>query len=149
MHNIKPYFLFFISFFILTGCHATTKDQFEWRETMSSPTGYPTEIYRGSLISEDGRSTRLFLGLHKGPWGSSGRSMRNGVKPLPNRLQAIWVAYAEDAVYEIDSEINYDKMVRLFRESYYTPTMDHANPEPRKEHFNEINVGFAPGGMVV
>lgn len=123
--------------------------KFEWGETMSCPTGYPVETYRGGLISEDGNYTSLFLGLHKGPWGSSGRSMRKGVKSLPKRIETIWIAYAEDAVYEIDTEINYDKILKLFNEGFYVPSMSNSNPEPRKENFSEVNVGFAPGGMVV
>ncbi len=149
MLKIKLLISTFISFFIFTGCQAVSEDKFEWSETISNPTGYPVEIYRGSLISKEGDSTSLFLGLHKGPWGSSGRSMRDGVKSVPHRLHAIWLAYAENAVYEIDTEINYEKMLRLFKESYYTPALDETNPKPWKRQFNKINVGLAPGGMVV
>ena len=58
------------------------KTKFDWRETLSCPTGYPVEIYSGGLISQDGKYTSLLLGLHNGPWGSSGRSMRGSVKQI-------------------------------------------------------------------
>ena len=86
---------------------------------------------------------KLILGLHKGPWGSSGRSMRGGVKQIPNRLQATWVSYAEDCMYEIHTEIDYDKMLQLFNEGYYTPSKNE-NPEPRKQNYDEIIVGWLP-----
>ena len=60
----------------------------------------------------------------------------------------MWVSYAEDCMYEIDTEIDYDKMLKLFNEGYYIPSMND-NPEPRKENYKEIIVGMAPGGVVV
>lgn len=146
------YLLFLLIPLQLASCQTKLKnmeEQFEWQETMSNPTGYPTEVINGSLISEDGTHTSLFLGLHKGPWGSSGRSMRSGIKQLPNKLVVTWRAYAEDLTYKIETEIDYNKILTLFKEGFYLPSMDDKNPEPRKEKFNEINVGFAPGGVVV
>lgn len=146
------YLLFLLIPLQLASCQTKLKnmeEQFEWHETMSNPTGYPTEVINGGLISEDGTHTSLFLGLHKGPWGSSGRSMRSGLKQIPSKLDVTWRAYAEDLTYTIETEIDYNKILSLFKEGFYLPSMNDENPEPRKEKYSEINVGFAPGGVVV
>ncbi len=139
----------FISFFIFTGCQAVSEDKFEWIESMSNPLGYPTEVYKGGLVSVDGTYTSLYLGVTEGEWGQEGGGMQSGMKQLPNKLEAIWVAYAEDATYKIDVDIDHHKIAQLFDEGYWLPSMSEENPEPRKENYDEINVGFAPGGMVV
>lgn len=124
------------------------KDKFDWIESISSPLGYPAEIYRGGLLSEDGNYTSLYLGATTGEWGEGGGGMRGGVKQLPNRLEAIWISYAEGVVYEINTAIDYDKLLKLFNEGYYVPSKNSDVPEPRQENFDEIIVGLAPGGMV-
>lgn len=149
----------FISYFILflmplqwMSCQnneTKMNDKFEWTEAMSNPLGYPTEVFRGGLVSADGTYTSLYLGVTEGEWGEEGGGMRSGMKQLPNKLEAIWVAYAEDVTYKIEVEINHNKIVKLFKEGYWLPSMNEENPEPRKENYDEINVGFAPGGMVV
>ena len=127
-----------------------TMTKYEWRETISCPTGYPIDVYRGGLESADGSFTSLYLGTHSGNhgWGSAGRGMSNGVKSIPNHLHVIWISYAEKIFYEVDTNIDYEKMLGLFREGYFTPS-DGDNPNPRKENYNQIIVGFAPGGIVV
>lgn len=129
-----------------TGTNAPiTTDKFYWQETISCPTGYPIDVYHGNL-EWDGGSTSLYLGTHGGPWGITGRSMSSGVKGVPKHLDVIWLSYAEDTFYHVDTAIDYDKMVRLFSEGY--PSKD-ANGEMRNEKYNYIVVGMAPGGVVV
>lgn len=124
--------------------------KYEWQETVSCPLGYPIDVYMGGLQSEDGGFRSLVLGTHSGNngWGSAGRSMSNGEKSIPNHLHVKWISYAEKVFYEIDTAIDYDKMLNMFKEGYFTPSMGD-NPNPRKENYNQIIVGFAPGGVVV
>ncbi|WP_164875558.1 DUF2931 family protein [Apibacter sp. HY039] len=126
-------------------------EKFEWGETISCPPGYPVDVYRGGLQSVDGGFTSLYLGTHSGieGWGSEGRSMSDGKKTVPNHLHVIWLSYAEDCFYEVDTDIDYEKMVKLFKQGYYTPSSSASRPEPFKEKYNRIIVGFAPGGTVV
>ena len=128
-----------------------SSENFEWKETISCPLGYPVDVYRGGLESANGGFTSLYLGTHSGNdgWGSSGRSMSNGFKPVPNHLHVIWVSYAEKQFYEVDVDIDKEKMVKFFRDGYYVPSMSNDHPQPRKENYNQIVVGFAPGGVVV
>ncbi|WP_443937013.1 DUF2931 family protein [Pedobacter sp. MW01-1-1] len=127
------------------------KTKFNWQETISCPLGYPVDVYRGGLKDANGGYTSLYLGTRSGNsgWGSLGSSMSNGMKTIPNYLHVIWVSYAEKVFYEIDTPIDYDKMIELFNKGYYSPSMNRSKPQPRHENYDTIVVGFAPGGTVV
>lgn len=125
------------------------KKEFNWTESSGSPLGYPIEVFTGGLESEHN-----FVSLCTGTasserWGDSGSGgMSGGVQEIPNRLNVIWLSIVEDAFYELDTPLDYDKMLSLFEEGYYIPSTNE-DPEPRKENFDLINVGFAPGGVVI
>jgi hypothetical protein len=125
-------------------------EKFDYQPTISCPVGFPVDVYRGSLESQDGGFEPLNLGTHGGPWGATGRSMSSGVKGVPNKLNLIWVSYAEDTFYSIDCEIDYNKMVEKFKEGYQDSAFFfNKKGEYKKESYNYIVVGFAPGGVVV
>ncbi|WP_128152619.1 DUF2931 family protein [Apibacter raozihei] len=155
--KIKKYLLvlLILNSVVAVSCQDQNKQQmnekFQWKETISCPSGYPVDVFRGGLESNDGRFTSLFSGIHTGKygWGSEGRSMSNGLKPLPERLHVIWISYAEKTFYEVDTAIDREKIYRLFSRGYYTPSMNKQRPEPFKREYDLINVGFAPGGVVV
>lgn len=125
------------------------RDKFEWQEAKSAPPGYPIEVYMGGLQSKNG-FTSLYSGTTLGlnGWGTGGGGMSSGLKTIPNHLHVIWVSYFEHKFYEVDTPIDYDKMVTLFNEGYYIPS-EADDPRPRKENYSTIMVGFAPGGVVV
>ncbi|MDO4228971.1 MAG: DUF2931 family protein [Capnocytophaga sp.] len=92
-------------------------------------------------------------GTTLGSWGEANRGMSSGLKTIPNHLHVIWVSYFEHKFYEIDTPIDYEKMVALFNEGYYEmPFVNAPNvkePSLNKTNYNTIVVGFAPGGVVV
>ena len=151
-------FLFALLSLLLSSCENTThnnktvmkNDEFEWQETLSCPPGYAIDVFAGGLSSKRG-FTSLFLGTHTGKsgWGSDGRSMTYGVKTLPNHLHLIWVSHFEHKFYEVDTPIDYQKMVDLFNEGYYLASDDPDNPDPYWRNYDSIVVGLAPGGVVV
>ena len=126
-------------------------EKFEWHESKSAAPGYPIEVYRGGLKRPNGGFTSLFGGLTTGKhgWGTVGDGMSKGVKTLPNGLHVKWVSYAEDCVYEIDTPIDYAKLLALFKKGYHAPTNHLKRTEPFKYEYRQINVGFAPGGVVI
>lgn len=126
-----------------TTMNQNTVEEFHWKETISCPTGYPIDVHDGALILPGGGTVGLHLGTHNGPWGATGRSMSNGVKPLPKKIDVIWLSYAEDTFYEIDSDIDYDKILALFKEGYLDSNTN------KNRTYTTIVVGFAPGGVVV
>ena len=129
----------------------TMKEEFEWKESVSCPLGYPVDVFMGGLELTDGGYASLFSGLHTGRegWGSLGRIMGSGIKPLPKRLNVIWISFAEKTFYHVDAELDYEKITGLFRKGYFTPSINKDNPEPFKENYRTINIGFAPGGVAV
>jgi hypothetical protein len=124
----------------------TNLPEFKWEENLNCPPGYPIEVYRGGLEGN------VYVSLSQGTstgirgWGASGAGMSYGIKPLPSRINCIWVSYAEGCLYKIDSPIDYDKLVNLFREGYPDSNRKFGK---RKRTFSTILVGFAPGGVVV
>ncbi|MFB9057282.1 DUF2931 family protein, partial [Mariniflexile ostreae] len=123
---------------------AHMKTVFKWQEGINAPLGYPVEVYRGGLEAADGY-TSLSIGVTSGAWGAEGSGMSNSVKSIPKRIHCIWVAYAEDCMYEVDSDIDYDKMLHLFNEGF--PVLRRSGIE--KDTYSMIVTGFAPGGVVV
>jgi hypothetical protein len=121
-------------------------EYFKWEESTSSPTGYPIDVYRGGFELKGGNFVGLNNGTDAGPWGLAGNGKSSGVKPVPDRINAVWLSYAEDTFYNIDCPIDYDKMVRLFKEGYDDKD---ASGKIRQETYGRIVAGFAPGGVVV
>jgi hypothetical protein len=117
--------------------------EFQWEENISSPLGYPVEIYRGGFELP---YVSLNQGTTTGEWGSTGGGMSYGIKPLPREINCIWVSYAERCHYKINTKIDYIKLLKLFQEGYPDSNRKFGK---RKTTFNIIKVGFAPGGVVV
>jgi hypothetical protein len=131
---------------------ATKIEKFRWQDGSTCPIGYPIEVYRGGFEMEDGGYVSLQAGTDNGQggWGDPGTGgMSDGIKTVPNRLHVQWVAYAEECVYEIDIEIDYDKMVKYFKEGYYdSMVFFNKGGKLEKETYTAIVVGYAPGGAV-
>ncbi|WP_245688935.1 DUF2931 family protein [Riemerella columbipharyngis] len=58
----------------------------------------------------------------------------------------IWLSYAKDCFYKVDTPIDKDKIFSLFKEGYLWMG---ANSNIRHTNYDEITAGFAPGGVVV
>jgi Protein of unknown function (DUF2931) len=123
------------------------KTSFSWEEGLNAPLGYPIEVYRGGLELETG-----FVGLSgEGTttgfegWGTDANGASYGEKSLPKRIHCIWLSYAEDCFYEIDCNVDYDKMLRLFNEGYIEKNVQGRDVVT----YGKIMTGFAPGGVVV
>ena len=140
-----------LSILLVTSCKTDKKmniPKFKWEESKTTAPGYPMEVYRGGLKGADGSFRSLYGGISTGKhgWGSVGGGWGSAIQSLPNGLHVKWVSFAEDCVYEIDTPINYDKILALFKKGYRIP-LSNFRP-PLKSNFNVINVGFAPGGVV-
>jgi hypothetical protein len=129
----------------------TNFPEFDWKANVNCPPGYPVEVYMGGLEG-NGSYASLDSGTATGKsgWGFSGADVSYGIKTLPRRINCIWVSYAEGCFYSIDSPIDYDKMLQLFKEGYQDSGA-YFNDEGAYEKctFNTIVVGLAPGGTVV
>ena len=141
-------FLFALLSLLLSSCENTThnnktvmkNDEFEWQETLSCPPGYAIDVFAGGLSSKRG-FTSLFLGTYTGEdgWGAGSSGMTYGVKTLPNHLHLIWVSHFEHKFYEVDTPIDYQKMVDLFNEGYYLASDDRDNPDPYWQNYDSMS----------
>ena len=89
---------------------------YDWKETISCPPGYPVEVYKGGLQNlKEGTYVSLNLGVHRGleGWGSQGRSMDSGVKPLPDHLNVVYLSFAEDKFFQVDCDLDHEKIASL------------------------------------
>jgi hypothetical protein len=131
---------------------ATKTEKFNWQDGSTCPIGYPIEVYRGGFEAEDGSYVSLQAGTDNGDggWGDPGTGgMSSGIKTVPNKLRVQWVAYAENCTYEIDTDIDYDKMVHYFKEGYLDSMVFlNKGGKLEKETYTYIVVGYAPGGAV-
>jgi hypothetical protein len=128
----------------------TATEQFDWVEAVNAPQGYPIEVYRGGFILKNGRSVGMFSGPTHLEWGGDINGMNSGVKPLPVRLNVIWVSFRERCLYEIDCALDYDKMLDLFNEGFQDSAFFfNKNGTYKKVTYNIIQAGFLPGGGVV
>lgn len=127
----------------------TMEEKFEWEEKKTAPLGYPVEVYKEGLISTTSgyfRSLKSGITTGKHGWGYGGGGMGSHISPIPDRLHAVWLSYAEDCFYEIDVTIDKQKILSLFREGYQWLS---ANKDILHRNYYKIVVGFAPGGVVV
>lgn len=162
MKNLKPFFMSLLLLLAFTSsCQDSAKknksnkenekqamnvEKFYWQENINSPLGFPVEVYKGGFEAVDGSYVSLSIGPDTGNWGELGSGMSTGVKAVPNRLNLTWISYAENVFYDIDTQIDYEKMVKLFKEGYLDENKKFGR---KKEEFNVIMAGFAPGGVVV
>ena len=156
MKKLIIYLFCLFAFSQLASCQNKTEKNmsteiYDWKETISCPPGYPVEVYRGGLQNlKEGTYTSLNLGLHRGleGWGSQGRSMNSGTKPLSDHLNVVYLSYAEDKFFQVDCDLDYEKMASLFRKGYDI-TATSGSGKTRHENYDTVIVGFAPGGVCV
>ncbi|WP_164914176.1 DUF2931 family protein [Aquimarina sediminis] len=120
-------------------------EKYEWIPSASAPKYNPMQIHKGRLIYENGESIYIPSGhtLHQG-WGKSGPTHIVGedFKPIPTKLEITWVSYLEKKFYKGSFDLPKEKIAKLFKEGYI-------NRLNKKDTYSEINVGLAPGGVVV
>ncbi|MFC6269775.1 DUF2931 family protein, partial [Frigoriflavimonas asaccharolytica] len=124
---------------------------YEWKDATSVPYGFPIDIYKGGLQNlKIGSYTSLNAGttIGDGYWGEASYGMGSGVKPLPDHLNVVFLSYAEEKFYQIDEDLDYEKIREYFRKGYDTK-LTNGTGEIRHVNYNTIIVGFAPGGVCV
>lgn len=124
-------------------------EKFEYKPTISCPVGYPINVYRGGFELADGTFEHLDLGIHYGPWGATGASMSSGLKTVPLKINLIWVSFAEDVFYRINTEIDSKLIIEKFKEGYPNSSLFFGRKIKENETYDYIVAGFAPGGVVV
>lgn len=150
---MKIHTIIFFLMTLLVSCQNKSKntmEKYEWEESTSAPLGYPIEVYRGGFSTKEGAFVSLYGGTTTGTngWGYPSGGMSNNKKTIPDHLHVIWLSYAEDAMFEIDTDIDREKITDYFNKGYEWKTLNNSG-EIRHKNYSSIVVGFAPGGVVV
>jgi Protein of unknown function (DUF2931) len=115
--------------------------KYRWSGNTSSPQEYPTEVYSGFLgnygFSEMG-------GFDNSGWGSSTSGMSNITAPAPETLEITWRSFVENKFYTGSWTLPKAKIEALFDAG-----TGFVFEDGEKETYNTIQIGLAPGGMVV
>jgi hypothetical protein len=120
-------------------------EEYEWVPTVGASEEYPIRIIEGQFISNNGFSPNLprisFVALG---WGENGSVMVVGPdkKPVPDSLALTWLSFAENKFYRGRFALPQQKMADLLKEGY---VYHYTN---KREKYNYITVGLAPGGGV-
>ncbi|WP_108868969.1 DUF2931 family protein [Aquimarina aquimarini] len=119
--------------------------KYEWRPSACAPKFSPVQIHKGSFIYENEESIYIPSGhtLDQG-WGKLGAThiVGDDSKPIPVKLEITWLSYLEKKFYKGSFDLPSKKIETLFAEGY----MDRLG---QKKTYSRINVGLAPGGIVV
>lgn len=124
---------------------------YDWKDATFVPYGFPIDIYKGGLQNlQTGSYTSLNAGttIGNGYWGEASYGMGSGVKSLPDHLNVVFLSYAEEKFYQIDEDIDYEKMRKYFRKGYDTKLIN-GTGDIRHVNYDTIIVGFAPAGVCV
>lgn len=124
--------------------------RYQWQGSMSNPTAYPVQLYKGYFIyPKDEKSEFTFSEgntvNYKAKWGEDGGDTGKRINALPKALDITWYSFAEDAFYRLNSPVDYNKLRMLFSKPY----TDRRGTRNFEENYDRIVMGFAPGGVVV
>ncbi|MFJ1492204.1 DUF2931 family protein [Capnocytophaga canis] len=127
------------------------EEKYEWGAGISTEIGFPVRIYAGRVGDMTIMSgfTASFDKPDDG-WGV-GYSEGSMKKHLPKDLDIIWLSYVEDCFYHVKGNLDYVRILTLFREGFkYRVENLEAYPMGYREvTYDTIVVGLAPGGVVV
>ena len=139
----------------LTGCwgykakqnkaNANAQPEYEWGIAVNAPIGYPIRFYAGRVggMSITGE---LYSETREPDWGEAFSYESHSMEELPQNVDMVWLSYKEDCFYRLKTAIDYEKIVKLFREGFNQRV---PNGEVRHKTYDTIVVGIAPGGVVV
>ncbi|MET4137868.1 DUF2931 family protein [Pedobacter sp. UYP1] len=125
-------------------------DRYEFYGSMSNPTGYPVQLYKGRFIFQDDDGYQFTFSEgngvnYKAKWGAEGTKTRTQVMSLPKAIDITWYSFVEDVFYRVNSPVDYNKLLTLFSKPY----AEKRRKRIVEENYNCIVMGLAPGGVLV
>ena len=138
-------------------CSQTTKkmeqEQFNYAVTFSAPEVYPAEVHYGYLTND---KKEMVAGVPKagsveGGWQYDGTKAGQGGNEIPTHLNVTYVSYVDKKFYQADVNLPKEKMLQLFRQGFEVKALKDTNGNRlwNKSTYNVLNIGAAPGGVVV
>ena len=141
----------------LTGCwgykakqnkanaNANIEPEYEWGVAVNTPIGYPIRFY-AARVGSTPIVRELYSITEEPAWGNAFGYESTSMDKLPKSVDMVWLSYKEDCFYRLKTAIDYEKIVKLFREGFNQRV---PNGEVRHKTYDTIVVGIAPGGVVV
>ncbi len=130
---------------IFINCKPKKMETFEWDATSCAPKFYPMGVYQATFIFENGNAMDIpGADFMQNGWGDASSFVcGDNSKPIPERLELTWLSYTENKFYTGSFLLPKDSIINLFKEGF--------TEFQSKKHgtYNVINVGMAPGGIVV
>ena len=139
-----------LTILLLSNC-SFMDEKYEWGAGISTEIGFPVRIYAGRVgdVSIMASFTASFDRPDDG-WGV-GTQEGSMMKQLPKDIDIVWYSYVEDCFYRVKADLDYPKLLKLFREGY-KERANNLEAFPKgygEETFRTFVVGLAPGGVVV
>ena len=139
----------------LTGCwgykakqnkaNANVEPKYEWGVAVNAPIGYPIRFY-AARVGSTPIVRELYSETREPDWGCATGYESHSMDKLPKNVDMVWLSLKEDCFYRLKTAIDYEKIVKLFREGFNQRV---PNGEVRHATYDTIVVGIAPGGVVV
>ncbi|WP_373811117.1 DUF2931 family protein [Porphyromonas macacae] len=140
--------------------------EYHWRTEVKVPAGYPVSILGGSFYAEGLRKGKGMIeeigtgGIgvteeHEATFphwytgsGSPGFSSTSKAKLPPQNIMISWLSYVEGCEYELkETDIDQKRINTLFEEGFMYPGT--LKSSPQRDGYDAIQVGLAPGGVVI
>jgi len=121
-------------------------EKFYWSPTECSPELYPTNLVGGYFIFKDGSHIGMSgMDPIKNGWGRDGSNdaIGDGKNPIPVKLEITWLSYTENKFFSGSFDLPSDTLLNLFQLGYKD------SHTLKQETYLGIDVGMAPGGVVV
>lgn len=148
--------------------HQNMYKKYPWQGQVKVPVGYPATVF-GTLYAKDGEDgDPTFASLSVGVaevyeneeegitfphWGISGSPGFNDFNPkiVPQTIFVNWISYVDGYDYYLEeTPLDTQRIKALFKEGYYSPAHILSKiATPEKRNYEYIQVGVAPGGVVI
>ncbi|GEN67809.1 DUF2931 family protein [Chryseobacterium rhizosphaerae] len=141
INKIKSIVLLLLNLLLIISCGP--KDKFEWNAGISAPKNYISGgpfveyFYQGNGVA----GTSANVGINPG-WGMTSGGYTGGeiFKPVPDSISVSWRCGLDLIEYKVGAKLPREKMLELFKRG--------KEIKGKKENYNQIITGMAPGGNV-
>ncbi|MFJ1430396.1 DUF2931 family protein [Capnocytophaga canimorsus] len=171
---MKNILLLFVIIFQLLSCESNKREpmkydkyrKYVWQSEVVVPSGYPAAVYGSFYTKKDaqdagmsapiGLGGELVRGNHDVPfpcWEICGPAVSDDYmsldnpRRLPEAFNVTWMSFVDGYEYHCEGDIDTEKIQQLMEEGY--PLASVYDSTIRKEDFNGIRIGLAPGGVVI
>lgn len=125
----------------LVNCKSNKMNKkYKWSVSVNAPKNFPATLHYGSLGDTGIRGK----GTLNSGWGQMGSLTGFTERPLPKKLDLVWISYLENQFYEGHFELDHKKIAQIFEKGFKI----RRKGEILMSHELNFIVNVAPGGAV-